>query len=53
MTEFGLMQITRERVRENIVQSMNEVCPYCQGTGLLVKKSNLILKLKNGLRIPA
>jgi ribonuclease G len=42
MTEFGLMQITRERVRENIVQSMNEVCPYCAGTGLLTKRSNLI-----------
>jgi Ribonuclease G/E len=25
------MQITRERVRENIVQSMTEVCPYVPG----------------------
>jgi len=50
MTEFGLMQITRERVRENIVQSMNEVCPYCQGTGLLVKKSNLIHEIEKWLK---
>jgi ribonuclease G len=50
MTEFGLMQITRERIRENIVQSMNEVCPYCDGTGLLVKKSNMIHEIEKWLK---
>lgn len=50
MTEFGLMQITRERVRENIVQSMTEVCPYCEGTGLLTKKSNLIHEIEGWLK---
>lgn len=50
MTEFGLMQITRERVRENIVQSMTEPCPYCQGTGLLTKKSNLIHEIEKWLQ---
>lgn len=50
MTEFGLMQITRERVRENIVQSMNEPCPYCMGTGLLVKKSNHIHEIEKWIK---
>lgn len=50
MTEFGLMQITRERVRENIVQSMTEVCPYCAGTGLLTKRSNLIFEIEKWLK---
>jgi ribonuclease G len=50
MTEFGIMQITRERVRENIVQSMTEVCPYCQGTGLLTKKSNLMHEIEAWLK---
>ncbi|MCX7798318.1 MAG: Rne/Rng family ribonuclease [Melioribacter sp.] len=50
MTEFGLMQITRERVRENIVQSMTEVCPYCQGSGLLVKKSSVIHDIEKWLQ---
>ena len=27
MTDFGIVQITRQRVRQNIVQSINEVCP--------------------------
>ncbi len=50
MTDFGLMQITRERVRENIVQSMTEVCPYCAGSGLLTKKSNMIYEIESWLK---
>jgi ribonuclease G len=50
MTEFGLVQITRERVRENIIQSMTESCPYCHGTGLLTKKSNLIHEIERWMK---
>ncbi|MFA3782493.1 ribonuclease E/G [Melioribacteraceae bacterium 4301-Me] len=50
MTEFGLMQITRERVRENIIQSMFEVCPFCQGTGLLTKKTHIIHEIEKWLQ---
>lgn len=50
MTEFGLMQITRQRIRENIMQSTHEVCPYCEGTGLLIKKSNLIHEIEEWLK---
>ncbi len=50
MTDFGLMQITRQRIRENIVQSMNEPCPYCEGTGMMVKKANLIFDIEAWLK---
>jgi ribonuclease G len=50
MTEFGIIQITRQRVRENIMQSMHESCPYCNGTGLLSKKSNLIHDIDEWLK---
>jgi ribonuclease G len=42
MSDFGLVQITRQRVRQNIMQAMKEVCPYCLGTGLLTKHSHLL-----------
>ncbi|HET54270.1 MAG TPA: Rne/Rng family ribonuclease [Ignavibacteria bacterium] len=50
MTDFGLMQITRQRVRENIMQSVNEVCPYCLGTGLLTKKSHMIHEIEDWIK---
>ncbi len=42
MTDFGIVQITRQRVRQNIIQSINEVCPYCNGSGLMTKRSSVI-----------
>ncbi len=50
MTDFGIIQMTRERVRENILQSMNELCPYCQGSGMLTKKSNLIFDIEEWIK---
>jgi len=50
MTDFGLMQITRQRIGSNLVQSMYEPCPYCGGTGLLTKKSNLVHDFEEWLK---
>ena len=33
LTKFGLMQITRQRVRPEMNITTNEKCPSCQGTG--------------------
>lgn len=33
MSKFGLMQITRQRLRPEINISTSEVCPTCKGTG--------------------
>jgi len=33
LTKFGLMQITRQRVRPEMSITTDEKCPSCQGTG--------------------
>jgi ribonuclease G len=33
ISKFGLMQITRQRVRPEAIAEAIEVCPYCNGTG--------------------
>lgn len=50
MSDFGLIQITRQRIRQNIVQAMKEVCPECHGTGLLTKSSHLVYDLESWLK---
>jgi ribonuclease G len=50
MSDFGLVQITRQRIRQNIMQAMKEVCPTCLGTGLLTKHSHVIYDLEEWLR---
>ncbi len=33
LTKFGLMQITRQRVRPEAIAELKEICPSCHGTG--------------------
>jgi ribonuclease G len=46
MTEFGLVQITRQRVRQNILHSFTEPCPSCGGTGLVRSKTSTLNQLE-------
>jgi len=50
MTEFGLVQITRQRIRQNILHSFTETCPACAGTGLVRSKTTTINQLERWLR---
>jgi len=35
VSEFGLVQMTRKRSREDLVHMLCEPCPYCNGDGML------------------
>lgn len=50
MTEFGLVQITRQRIRQSIVHSFTEPCPACGGTGLVQSKTTTINQLERWIR---
>ncbi|MCH8033537.1 MAG: Rne/Rng family ribonuclease [Bacteroidetes bacterium] len=50
MSDFGLVQITRQRIRQNIMQTMKDVCPVCMGTGLVTKESHLIYDIEMWLK---
>lgn len=50
MTEFGLVQMTRQRVRKSIFQRTRYVCPSCGGTGVLISKENLIRNVERWLK---
>ncbi len=41
LSKFGLMQITRQRVREEVKIDTSEKCPTCNGTG--VAKSTILI----------
>lgn len=46
MTEFGLVQITRQRIRQNIIHSFTEKCPACNGTGIVQSKTTTLNQLE-------
>jgi ribonuclease G len=50
MTEFGIVQITRQRVRQNILHSFTEPCPVCGGSGLVQSKTTTLNQLERWIR---
>ncbi|MEG1700727.1 MAG: Rne/Rng family ribonuclease [Alistipes sp.] len=47
LTKFGLMQITRQRVRPVAVENVSDVCPACNGTGKIEPTVLLDKKIEN------
>jgi ribonuclease G len=42
MSDFGLIQITRQRIRPSVVNSVSNLCPTCGGTGSVVTRNTLV-----------
>ena len=53
LTKFGLMQITRQRVRPVAVQDVTDVCPTCNGTGRVEPTVLLDKKIENQIQFLA
>lgn len=49
LTKFGIMQITRERVRPPINISVSETCPSCRGTGKAKPSLLITEEIENNL----
>lgn len=49
MTQFGLVQMTRQRVRQQLVQTMSEPCPTCHGKGIVQSKSTVSRRIERWL----
>ena len=41
MSDFGLVQITRQRIRPSVVKSVSKVCPMCGGSGSIVSQNTV------------
>jgi ribonuclease G len=46
LTEFGLMQITRQRIRQSISDTLSDECPACGGTGMLISETTVIHQIE-------
>ena len=41
ISELGLVEMTRKRVRESLIRTVSEMCFYCGGTGLLKSRATV------------
>ena len=46
ISDFGLIEMTRQRVRASLTQSLSDPCPVCHGRGRVLSKETMVLKLE-------
>jgi ribonuclease G len=50
ITEFGLLEMTRQRIRVSLLDSMSEECPTCLGSGRIISRETLLTRIEHWLR---
>lgn len=49
MSDFGLVQITRQRIRPSVVNSVSKNCPMCGGTGTIISEDTVLTDIESWL----
>ncbi len=49
LTDLGLIEMTRKRVRSSLLRTLCDPCPLCQGRGWISSKETVRMKLKRAM----
>ncbi|MFQ6614270.1 MAG: Rne/Rng family ribonuclease, partial [Fidelibacterota bacterium] len=50
ISDFGLLEMTRQRIRLSLLDTMSDECPTCGGSGRIISKDTLITRIDHWLR---
>ena len=50
MSEFGIVQITRQRIRQSILNRIYDTCPLCKGTGQIMSRVSFLTMLERWIQ---
>jgi len=50
MSEFGLVEMTRQRHRGSLIQTMFTSCPYCSGSGMIKSHESVSIEIERALK---
>jgi len=50
MSEFGLVEMTRQRSRESLTQTIFTNCPYCNGNGMIKSHESVSIEIERSLK---
>lgn len=46
VTKLGLIEMTRQRKMESMVNFLSETCPYCDGSGQVLSRETMAIRIK-------
>lgn len=50
MSDFGLVEMTRQRSRESLAQTLFTSCPYCGGTGMIKSNESVVIEVERAIK---
>ncbi len=50
LTQLGLVEMTRKKVRPSLADSVLRICPYCDGRGRVFSEETMSIKFKSQIR---
>jgi ribonuclease G len=50
VSDLGLVEMTRQRVRQSHLQSMTEPCPVCHGTGRIFTPESVVRRMERSVK---
>ena len=50
ISDLGLIEMTRKRVQEDLVSSISEVCPYCDGHGFVLSVDTVVTNVLRAIK---
>lgn len=50
MSEFGLVEMTRQRQRGSLTQTIFEPCPYCAGSGMIKSHESITIEIERNIK---
>ncbi|HEX9654012.1 MAG TPA: Rne/Rng family ribonuclease [bacterium] len=50
ISDFGLIEMTRERIRPSLLHAFSEPCPTCEGIGRVISNSTALTKIERWIK---
>jgi len=50
ISPFGLLEMTRQRIRPSLLYTFREPCPHCNGTGLIASMETVVTSLERWVK---
>ena len=50
ISPFGIMEMTRQRIKPSLQYTLNEPCPTCNGSGMVASKETVVTRLERWVK---
>jgi len=50
MSEYGLIEMTRQRIRPSLLDTFSDICPQCRGTGRILSKESITSSIESWVK---